>query len=303
MAVGLLVIGLIFVLPPHAGRLARPRRRRRARLGLAVLLNLWVEPPVVLLQRHRRRASRAAGAGAAEHRRRRIPARAGDLARLRRAHPGRRGVGGAADRRRQARRTTSRDFIGQGAGNIAAGLFQGHAGRRVDVGLVAHRRSPVRKTRLVVLHRGRGHGARDLRRLRPRRIRRDARARRAAHRRRVPRAIKPSRIYSVVKSGPLPTAIMAVTFGLTLVIPLQFAVLVGVGLGHHPVRRAAVQPGAGAAGAHRRRRPDARDGSARCKSRRGEVVVLQPYGSLFFASAPIFERQLPAVSRESEGAS
>ena len=44
-------------------------------------------------------------------------------------------------------------------------------------------------------------------------------------------AIKPSRVYSVVKSGPLPTAIMAVTFGLTLVIPLQFAVLAGVGLG------------------------------------------------------------------------
>ena len=44
-------------------------------------------------------------------------------------------------------------------------------------------------------------------------------------------AIKPSRVYSVIKSGPLPTAIMAVTFGLTLVIPLQFAVLVGVGLG------------------------------------------------------------------------
>ena len=44
-------------------------------------------------------------------------------------------------------------------------------------------------------------------------------------------AIKPSRIYSVVKSGPLPTAIMGVTFGLTLVIPLQYAVLVGVGMG------------------------------------------------------------------------
>ena len=32
------------------------------------------------------------------------------------------------------------------------------------------------------------------------------------------------------------------------------------------------------------------------------VVILQPYGSLFFASAPIFEHQLPAVSRESQGA-
>jgi SulP family sulfate permease len=33
----------------------------------------------------------------------------------------------------------------------------------------------------------------------------------------------------------------------------------------------------------------------------GQVLVLQPYGSLFFASAPVFERQLPDVSRESSG--
>lgn len=31
-------------------------------------------------------------------------------------------------------------------------------------------------------------------------------------------------------------------------------------------------------------------------SRSNEVVVLQPYGSLFFASAPVFESQLPAVA-------
>ena len=115
-------------------------------------------------------------------------------------------------------------------------------------------------------------------------------------------AIKPSRIYSVVKSGPLPTAIMAVTFGLTLVIPLQFAVLVGVGLGIilfvaqqsnrvrvrqvHVARRTA-------ACARAIRRPTIAA---------GEVVILQPYGSLFFASAPIFEHQLPAVSRASKGA-
>lgn len=44
-------------------------------------------------------------------------------------------------------------------------------------------------------------------------------------------AVKPSRVYSVIKSGPLPTVVMAVTFVLMLVIPLQFAVLAGVGLG------------------------------------------------------------------------
>ncbi|WP_137844563.1 SulP family inorganic anion transporter [Microbacterium sp. 2FI] len=115
------------------------------------------------------------------------------------------------------------------------------------------------------------------------------------------RAIKPSRVYSVVKSGPLQTAIMAVTFGLTLIIPLQFAVLVGVGLGvilfvaeqSNRVRVRAVRL--------------ERDGRLRESDPPAvvppdAVLVLQPYGSLFFASAPVFERQLPAVSRESHNA-
>ncbi|MFB7883159.1 SulP family inorganic anion transporter [Microbacterium sp. NPDC056057] len=114
------------------------------------------------------------------------------------------------------------------------------------------------------------------------------------------RAIKPSRIYSVIKSGLLPTTIMAVTFGLTLIIPLQFAVLVGVGLGvilyvaeqSNSVRvRAVVIADDG--------RMRETDPPAVVPA--GEVLVLQPYGSLFFASAPVFERQLPDVSRESSG--
>ncbi|MDR7187870.1 SulP family sulfate permease [Microbacterium sp. BE35] len=114
------------------------------------------------------------------------------------------------------------------------------------------------------------------------------------------RAIKPSRIYSVIKSGPLPTTIMAVTFGLTLIIPLQFAVLVGVGLGvilyvaeqSNSVRVRAVVI------AHDGRM---RETDPPAVVPPGEVLVLQPYGSLFFASAPVFERQLPDVSRESSG--
>ncbi|HKP08479.1 MAG TPA: SulP family inorganic anion transporter [Microbacterium sp.] len=114
------------------------------------------------------------------------------------------------------------------------------------------------------------------------------------------RAIKPSRVYSVIKSGPLPTTIMAVTFGLTLIIPLQFAVLVGVGLGvilyvaeqSNSVRVRAVRVTDD--GRMRETDPPA-------VVPPGEVLVLQPYGSLFFASAPVFERQLPDVSRESSG--
>ena len=33
----------------------------------------------------------------------------------------------------------------------------------------------------------------------------------------------------------------------------------------------------------------------------GEVVVLQPYGSLFFAAAPVFEAALPAVGERARG--
>ena len=111
-------------------------------------------------------------------------------------------------------------------------------------------------------------------------------------------AVKPSRVYSIVKSGPLPTVVMAVTFVLMLLIPLQFAVLAGVGLGiilfvAQQSNRLRV-----------RRVVFADDGRMReidpphhVPPR--EIVVLQPYGSLFFASAPTFERQLPEVTAES----
>jgi SulP family sulfate permease len=194
---------------------------------------------------------------------------------------------------------TSRDFIGQGAGNLAAGLFQGMpvggsmsgsslivaAGARTRMAfvfgaavmsilllfasdIVGYVAMPALAGLLIVIGIG---------------------------------TIKPSRIFSVMKSGPLPTTIMAVTFGLTLVVPLQFAVLVGVGMGiilfvaqqsnHVRVRQVHVLDGG------RIRESDPPPTIAE-----GAVVILQPYGSLFFASAPIFEHQLPVVSRASKGA-
>lgn len=114
-------------------------------------------------------------------------------------------------------------------------------------------------------------------------------------------AVKPSRIYSVAKSGPLEAVVMAVTFVLTLIIPLQFAVLVGVGMGivlfvaeqsnRVRVRRVQLMPDG---------RMRESDPPAVVPGR--EVTVLQPYGSLFFASAPVVERQLPVVVAESRGA-
>lgn len=193
----------------------------------------------------------------------------------------------------------NRDFIGQGAGNVVSGLFQGmpvggsmsgssiivQSGAKTRLALfiagavmavvvfvasdlVAYVAMPALAGLLMVV----GFGA-----------------------------IKPSRVYSVLKSGPLPTAIMAVTFGLTLVIPLQFAVLAGVGLGiilyvgqqSNRVRVRAV---------HVEDAGRLRESDPPAVVPAGEVLVLQPYGSLFFASAPIFEKQLPEVSRSSRNA-
>lgn len=192
----------------------------------------------------------------------------------------------------------NRDFLGQGIGNVVSGLFQGmpvggsmsgsslivQAGARsrlalfvagavmalvvfVAADLVSFVAMPALAGLLIVV----GW-----------------------------RAVKPSRVYSVIKSGAFPTAIMAVTFGLTLLIPLQFAVLVGVGLGvilyvaeqsnRVRVRRLQIVPD----GRIRETDPPATVPG-------GEVLVLQPYGSLFFASAPVFQRQLPEVDAGSAG--
>lgn len=192
----------------------------------------------------------------------------------------------------------SRDFIGQGVGNIVSGLFRGMpvggsmsgssllvtAGARSKLalfvagvtmalvivfasGIVALTAMPALAGLLIMI----GFAA-----------------------------IKPSRVYSVVKSGILPTAVMTVTFVLTLVIPLQFAVLAGVGLGiilfvaRQSNRLRVRQVHLDESGGMRESDPPAIVG-------RREVIVLQPYGSLFFASAPSFERQLPGVDEETEG--
>ncbi|BDZ64957.1 SulP family inorganic anion transporter [Agromyces mangrovi Wang et al. 2018] len=192
----------------------------------------------------------------------------------------------------------SRDFIGQGIGNIVAGLFRGMpvggsmsasalvsaAGARTRLalvfasgvmaavilfasGLVAYVAMPSLAALLIVVGIG---------------------------------AVKPASIHSVVRIGVLQTTVMIVTFGLTLLIPLQFAVLVGVGLGivlfvvqqsnRIRVRRIVIEAGG------RMRELDPLD-----EVPAREVVMLQPYGSLFFASAPVFESRLPRVTPDSRG--
>ena len=113
-------------------------------------------------------------------------------------------------------------------------------------------------------------------------------------------AIKPARIQSVAKTGPLQTTVMAVTFVLTLLIPLQFAVLVGVGLAiilfvaqqsnRLRVRRLEF---------HEDGRMREVDPTATVPPH--DVVVLQPYGNLSYATAPVFEGLLPKVDDRTRG--
>ena len=192
----------------------------------------------------------------------------------------------------------SRDFIGQGAANVASGLFQGmpvggslsasslnkHAGARsrqalviagivmavVIVafgGLVGYVAMPALAGLLILI----GY-----------------------------RTIKPANLWSVWRTGPIQRSVMVVTFVLTMLIPLQYAVLAGVGLSvilyvlrqsnQVTVKRWQLDEAG-----------HATESDPPTHLSAGEVVILQPYGSLFFAAAPVFERLLPAVDATSRG--
>lgn len=109
------------------------------------------------------------------------------------------------------------------------------------------------------------------------------------------RTLKIHDIVMVWRTGPVQATVLTVTFALTLLIPLQYAVLTGVGLaiilfvvrqsnritirrwefdGINPLPMESLPPATLAP---------------------GQVVILAPYGSLFFAAAPVFESQLPEV--------
>ena len=190
----------------------------------------------------------------------------------------------------------SRDFVGQGVANVAAGVFQGMpVGGSVSasaINKVAGARSRqslivagiVMAVVIVALGGVVGYVA-------------------------MPalagllmligyRTIKPENLVSVWRTGAVQKVVLIVTFTLTMIIPLQYAVMVGVGLSVilHVIRqsnRVTV----------RRQQPDAdgrlveTDPPAQLPA--AEVVILQPYGSLFFAAAPVFEALLPAPTETS----
>ena len=186
----------------------------------------------------------------------------------------------------------SRDFVGQGAANVASGLFQGMpVGGSVSASSL-NKEAGARSRQsllfaavvmaIVIVVFGEAVGGVAMPALAGLLILIGY------------RTIKPADLQSVWRTGTVQKAVLAVTFALTMVIPLQYAVLVGVGLSVvlHVVKQSNQVT-------VRRWVLDA-DGhlietDPPAELAPGEVVVLQPYGSLFFAAAPVFEATLPAA--------
>ena len=193
----------------------------------------------------------------------------------------------------------SQDFVGQGAANIATGVFQGMpvggsmsasslvkaAGAKTRLALLIA--AGVMAIVILVFANAVGYIA-------------------------MPalagllmivgyRTIKPADIKAVWKTGAVQATVMGVTFLLTMLIPLQYAVLVGVGISmilyvvtqsNQVTLKRWIYDGDG-----KYQEVDPPDVVPH-----GEVVVLQPYGSLFFAAAPVFEEALPNVEESSTDA-
>ncbi len=190
----------------------------------------------------------------------------------------------------------SQDFVGQGAGNVAAGLFQGmpvggsmsasslvaSAGARTRAaaffaagvmavvillfgGVIELVAMPSLAALLIVVGVG---------------------------------TIRPARVMSIAKTGTVPLTVMSITFALTLIIPLQFAVLVGVAIS---VLLFVIRQSTALVTKRIVFHPDGRieEVEPRDDVPPDEVVVLQPYGALFFATAETLLEQMPTVTPES----
>lgn len=190
----------------------------------------------------------------------------------------------------------SRDFIGQGIGNLVSGTFQGMpvGGSMSATSIVTAAGSRTRMAQVIAA------GVMAVIVVVFGRLVNETAMPALAGLLMVVgfRTVKPREILSVWKTGQVQAATMSITLLLTVLIPLQFAVLVGVGVstllfvirqsndlvvkqliieedGRREVEPPAVVP------------PN-------------EVIVIQPYGSLFFASATVFQSSLPQVTPESQ---
>ncbi|WP_334685886.1 SulP family inorganic anion transporter [Arthrobacter sp. CAN_A2] len=115
------------------------------------------------------------------------------------------------------------------------------------------------------------------------------------------RTFKPELVKMVWRTGPTQALVMTMTFILTVLIPLQYAVLIGVGTS--AILFVARQ--SNKIVVSRWIFTDGTDFPRETAPPRElpphEIVVLTAYGSLFFASAAVFEQQLPTVTAASHG--
>jgi sulfate permease, SulP family len=193
----------------------------------------------------------------------------------------------------------SRDFVGQGAANVATGLFQG-----MPVG------GSVSATALVVQSGARSRLANIFAGIVIAVV--TLLFAGAVGKLAMPalaglliligfRSLKPARAWAVWRTGNIQRVIMVMTFALVLMIPLQYAVLSGVGLSIvlYTVRqsnRVSVMAWTIKEGSL------PIEAAAPATVAPGGITVLVPYGSLFYAAAPVLEEKLPVVDQHTADA-
>jgi SulP family sulfate permease len=193
----------------------------------------------------------------------------------------------------------SGDFVGQGVANVVSGLFQGTpvGGSMSATSIVTNAGARSRLANIsagiviaiVILLFGKSVGAIAMPALAGLLIVVGF------------RTLKPGQVNSVWKTGLVQRVVMVITFVSALLIPLQYAVLMGVAMSVllYVFRQSNIitvvqwkwEPG---------QLPVESDAPEAVPP--NEVTVLIPYGSLFFAAAPVFEKGLPEVTEESRHA-
>jgi len=112
------------------------------------------------------------------------------------------------------------------------------------------------------------------------------------------RTFKPLRVEMVWQTGAVQRAVMGITFISCLLIPLQYAVLVGVAISLllfviQQSNKITIKQWKETEG------PFYIEQDPPENLPPDEVLFLIPYGSIFFAAAPIFEKQLPKITSQS----
>lgn len=189
----------------------------------------------------------------------------------------------------------SRDFVGQGVANVASGIFQGlPVGGSLSATSIAYNSGA--KTRFANITAGLTMAVALL--LLGNLIGRLAMPALAGLLIVVGfRTLKPDDLRLMWHSGIVQQIVMLITFVTALLVPLQFAVLMGVAISillfvfrqsnEIHIKELVYEPGVF---------PIERDAPETVPA--NTIITLMPYGSLFFASAQVFEKKLPDVVEE-----